>query len=376
VTERPCTFGCAPNGDRCGDLAPSNGLGPYLDQARTAAPVAWLGHAIIDTDAAQVLIDGRPVETRTAIAAGIPVEFLVVIAGTFEADDVTARGRRALAIVSDGDVVLHGTLSVAAEHHLPGAGASMANDPACTARAGVAAVRGTGGAGGGGFGRAGGSGGIGAVSPGGNGGAGVGNPSLVPLRGGCPGAYKVGTPTSNDAHEQPGAAGGAVQITTRGVVRLDSAAIINASGGGAKGDTQEPFSPICGETAGTAPRCNVGSGGGAGGAILIEARDLVVPPSAGLVANGGAEAAGTSASRPTARSLRRQCRRQPAHRSTGPVPAETERPAKPWDSRGATERPPVGAAVAGSDGSASTCRSRRSSIRDHPSSRRRRRPGS
>jgi hypothetical protein len=292
ATQRVCTFGCAPDGDRCGDLAPSNGLAAYLDQARAAPAIVWLGQAVIDTDAAQVLIDGRPVPTQTAIVASVPVEILVVVARSVEVDSVTAHGGRALAIVSDGDVLIHGTLSVSASHQLPGAGASRANDPACTARSGTASVGGTGGAGGGGFGTPGGAGGLGHLSPGGAGGGTLGNQKLVPLRGGCPGAFKVGAPSSNVAYEQPGAAGGALQISARGAVRLDPAAAITASGGGAKGDSQEPFSPICVEPTGTATSCNVGSGGGAGGAVLVESGDLVVPPTAVVVANGGAGSCG------------------------------------------------------------------------------------
>lgn len=284
-TETACTFGCAPGGDRCGDLAPSNGLAPYLDQARNAAPVVLAGTALIDTDTGRVTVDGNIVAVQTAVASSAPVEILVIIAKTFEADDVTARGRRALAIVSDGDVVLHGTLSVSASHEVPGAGAGSAGDPTCDATRGTSGSAGTGGAGGGGFGTTGGRGGTGGPNAGGNAGSVVGTAALAPLRGGCPGAFKNVIPNADPEAEQAGAGGGAIQISARGALRLDATAFIAASGGGAKGITGD-F--MCFELAGDPPRCRAGSGGGAGGGILLEATTVQVPPSAGIVANGGA----------------------------------------------------------------------------------------
>lgn len=289
-TATACAFGCAPGGEaRCADLAPSNGLAMYLDQARTAAPVLLTGAAVIDTDTGQVRVGGNLVGVQTAVVAGAPVDILVIIARSFEAGDVTTRGRRALAIVADGDVVLHGTLSVSAVREVPGAGAGAANDPACTARKGTTAIAGSGGAGGGGFGTAGGSGGDGGPSQGGAAGASVGNVELTPLRGGCPGANPLAVPSSNPIDRQPGAAGGALQISARGALRMADGAQIAASGGGAKGNTAGgPIPPTCMEQAGQPLTCEMGAGGGAGGAILVEASGAVIASSAALVANGGA----------------------------------------------------------------------------------------
>lgn len=288
-TATACAFGCAPAGEaRCADLAPSNGLAMYLDQARTAAPVVLTGAAVIDTDTGQVRVGGNLVGVQTAVVASAPVDILVIIARTFEAGDVTAHGRRALAIVADGDVVLRGTLSVSAVREVPGAGAGAANDPACTARNGTAQPSGTGGAGGGGYGTPGGRGGNGGPSAGGAPGAPAGNEMIVPLRGGCPGASKFGAPSPRATDEQPGAAGGAVQVATRGALRLDASGQIVAAGGGAKGNTDEPIPPFCADTNGQAPGCDVGSGGGSGGAVLIEAGAVHLATSSVLAANGGA----------------------------------------------------------------------------------------
>ncbi|HVV87985.1 MAG TPA: hypothetical protein VHE35_33320 [Kofleriaceae bacterium] len=284
----PCTFGCAPAGDRCGDLAPSNGLAMYLDQARTASPVVLTGDAVIDTDAPRVTVNGTPVPVQTAVVSSAPVDILVIIAKSFEVDNAVARGHRALAIVSDGDVLIHGTLSVSAAREVPGAGAAAANDPACTARNGVAAVGGTGGAGGGGHGTAGGRGGSGGTSQGGTAGAVVGVDTLLPLRGGCPGADAFAVPSAREEDEHPGGGGGAIQITSRARILLDAGAGITASGGGAKGDTEGPITPFCTDQVGAPPTCNVGAGGGAGGGILLEAAEVVVPASSKVVANGGA----------------------------------------------------------------------------------------
>ena len=284
ATNTACTFGCAPSGDRCGDLAPSNGLAMYLDRARTAAPVVLAGEATVDTDTGRVTVGGNPFAVQGAIASSAPVEIFVIIAKSFEANNVTVRGRRALAIVSDGDVVLHGTLSVSASHEVPGAGAGVANDPAYTAHTGSAGQAGVGGAGGGGFGTAGGRGGNGGPNAGGEPGAIAGNASLTPLRGGCPGASRNAIVNPEPLAEQPGAGGGAIQISTRSTVHIGTAAFITASGGGAKGITGD-FS--CFELIGDPPYCGAGSGGGAGGAILIEAARLTIENGGGVTANGG-----------------------------------------------------------------------------------------
>lgn len=283
----PCAFGCPATGARCADLAPSNGLTMYLDQASAAAPVVLTGSVTIDTDA--VTINGSAITAQTAIVPSAPVDILVIIAGSFEANDVSAHGSRALAIMSNGDVRLHGTLSVSASHQASGAGAGELTDPSCTARRGSFSVMGYGGGGGGGFGTAGGRGGNGGTVQGGTRGEAAGNAEIVPLRGGCPGAQASGLNPVDPGAQHGGAGGGALQISTRGRITLDATARIVAVGGGAKGiDGSMP----CPYTVGDSTTCDAGSGGGAGGAILLEAAKLEMSAAAALVANGGAGTCG------------------------------------------------------------------------------------
>lgn len=280
-----CAFGCFTSGDRCADLAPSNGLGMYLDQARTAQSIVLTQPATLDTDAATLMTTVN-VPMTTVVVPSQPVDVLVVIASSFEADNVLVYGSRALAIVSDGDVRLHGMFSVSARDSAlaiggvgPGAGASTQTDPACTAGRSAFSATSYAGAGGGGHGTAGGRGGNGDVSLGGARGEVTGSEALVPLRGGCPGAQAWTTPGTGSSQ---GHGGGAIQVSTRGHIVLDSEAAITASGSGPIG-----FPRSCPIVAGDPPYCNAGAGGGAGGGILLEAAGIDVPVTAAVVANGG-----------------------------------------------------------------------------------------
>jgi hypothetical protein len=89
---------------------------------------------------------------------------------------------------------------------------------------------------------------------------------LRPLRAGCAGGI-------GSAGNFGGSGGGAVQISAATTLTVGSTAIISAAGGGGR---QGPS----GEEG--------GSGGGSGGGILLEASSVVIDPSAGLRAHGGA----------------------------------------------------------------------------------------
>jgi len=283
-TVTTCGFGCAISGDRCNDLDPSNGLRTYLDQSANASPLVLSGNAIIDTSAGTITDgDGTVLTVATASVPATPVEILVVTVKSFEAANVKVRGTRALAIMSDGDVTIGGVMSVSAESYVPGPGSINTLD--CTAMSGFANTSGGGGSGGGGYGSAGGQGGDGGTLSGGAGGAPNGNQELVPLRGGCPGAAANGADSPDPLHRRKGQGGGAIQISARGRVRLGPGAFIAANGGGAKSYTGTPLY-VCSVSGPLT--CHNGSGGGSGGAILIEASSIEVPATAGLVANGGA----------------------------------------------------------------------------------------
>lgn len=280
-TNTACVFGCATSSDRCADLAPSNGLAGQLDQADNAGPVTLTGPVVIDTTAQTVTDNGTAVVVQSAVVTGGPVDIFVIRASSFTSGAISVRGTRALAIVAAGDVTLTGVLSVSADFQVAGPGAIVTAQP-CKGAIGNHVGTGYSGGGGGGFGTAGGAGGVGGSAAGGAGGMVAGDPTLVPLRGGCGGGLFPGTEGTLPENSHPGAGGGAVQISARGTVRLTPGAFVAANGGGAKGYTgsNNIFCIIDG-------LCDAGSGGGSGGAILIEAGSLAIDPTGGLVANGG-----------------------------------------------------------------------------------------
>ncbi|HVV81573.1 MAG TPA: hypothetical protein VHE35_00795 [Kofleriaceae bacterium] len=287
ATQTACPFGCFTDGTRCADLAPSNGLAPYLDQSRTAQPISLTDPVIIDTDSGTLMdvSTGQNIPITSTVMASQPVDLFVLVTSSFEAKKVDVVGSRALAIVSDGDVRLHGVLSVDARGTLagfvpagPGAGSLPASTASCTARMGAFDAGSHGGAGGGAFGTTGGRGGQANGLMGGKGGDVTGNELLIPLRGGCAGqpGWIEGAVTA-----PAGAAGGAIEIATRRSIMLDADGGISANGGSVGFNVHGcPF-------AATDPAaCNAGSGGGAGGGILLEAAALDVAANAAIVANG------------------------------------------------------------------------------------------
>jgi hypothetical protein len=153
-----CALGCHAQEARCNDLDPSNGLAPHLDLAVDATDIVLTDGAVIDTTSGSVTNgNGSGLSVSSAFDdAGRPVGIFVIRAKSFRAGDVTVRGDRALAIVSDGDVIIEGVLSVSA--------ALKENGPGALPGAGCTGGQGTGGdaqwsgGGGGGFGTAGGSG--------------------------------------------------------------------------------------------------------------------------------------------------------------------------------------------------------------------------
>jgi len=283
-TTETCTFGCAVSGDRCADLDPSNGLAAQLDEARTADPLVLTGDAVIDTTAGTITNgDGTNVLARSTTITGGPVEILAISVGSLQVQNVTVRGARALAILSHGDVTITGHFSASARNDVAGAGA-MSGTAACAGTVGSHdGANSASGGGGGGFGTAGARGGRGGSLDYGLGGAADGNPEIEPLRGGCPGA-------GSTAFAAGGSGGGAIQLSTRGAVRLADGAFLSANGGGASGGPSDPL--LC-STVPDGP-CFAGSGGGSGGGLLIESAALVLEGRSGLVANGGSGHMGTS----------------------------------------------------------------------------------
>ena len=255
-----CALGCNAAAVRCNDVNPSNNLAAFLDMAVAEPPFDFGSMAVLDTDNGSVTIDRQPVVVRSATLAQTSAPTIrVFIVKNLTAIAVTATGRNALAIVSDGDIQIGGVFTASAVSNTAGPGGF--NDGGCRGSPGGAPVAGgaAGGAGGGAFGLNAGRGGSAmndnGTSVGGIGGTATGNPTLIPLRGGCD-AGTVGASLF-------GAGGGAIQLVSRTKIRVTG----NVAANGASD-----------------------SGGGSGGGILLEAPAVEVTGT--VVANGGGGAGG------------------------------------------------------------------------------------
>lgn len=276
-----CALGCSDGVEKCIDVAPSNGLAGYLDLARdddAATDVVFTGSSTINTDTGEVTIGGVATAVPTDVANGIRVYMFksVEIPGT-----VKVTGAIPLALVSDGNVSITGTLDVSADASTRGPGSSV-ETAACVggSDSNFSSNPIPGGGGGGRF-QAGAAGGAGYNGPAGRpGGVVASDPDLEPLVGGCRGgtaAYiLIPTPPPNG-----GAGGGAVQITSRTRIEVVASGKIDASGGGGAGPGPGP-------------------GGGSGGGVLLEAPDIVIDGIGAVIstkggAGGGARGSGTGA---------------------------------------------------------------------------------
>jgi hypothetical protein len=257
-----CSLGCSSSDVRCYDIEPSNNLAQFLD-ASAGEPEFEVSQVTIDTTTGEVLEDGVPVEIENFLVgdASSPPRVRVYAVGSLKAGEVTVSGDHALAIVSNGDIVIEGHVSVSANGTESG-GPGAVTTAECRGGVGVEHICGTpcvavGGAGGGGFGTPGARGGDGGTSEsqGGVGGGEVGSPDLLPLRGGCDGGEVESGDTS-----LPGRGGGALQLVSRS--RIIVAGALSANGGGGHH-----------------------AGAGSGGAILLEAPRVVI--SGVAAANGG-----------------------------------------------------------------------------------------
>ncbi|HUS67745.1 MAG TPA: hypothetical protein VMZ28_24590 [Kofleriaceae bacterium] len=267
----------------CWEYAPSN-----FDSCALPASIGdWLvegNDAVFDTS--DVTVEGVAPPSMTVVRQDDGSEVVLVIAGAIHvAPDkrIIARGRRPLLIVALGDVYLEGTVDVSSAGAQVGAGSSKCDDDGGQGGGGdvgpVAVDQpGAGGGGGGGFGSPGGAGGTGGCgdtendgvcdSDGGSAGAAGAQASsltLRPLRGGCVGGLGGGLPAGTG-----GPGGGAVQISTQRLLRIETE-IMAGGGAGLSSDT---------DRAG-------GGGGGSGGAILLEGVDVELLPGTALCANGG-----------------------------------------------------------------------------------------
>jgi hypothetical protein len=278
-----CLLGCHATEERCNDLAPSNGLADVLDADPPNGDLVLGNNTVIDTTGGTVEVGGREVvvvtSERAASSGGVAAR--VIRARSLIIGSAVVRGDRGLVIVTDGPIEIRGTLDISGA--AGGAGSLRDTRLACAGNAPTTAPNVDGvylqaGGGGGGFGAAGGAGGTAAVpgtsSPGGAGGALAGNGAITPFRGGCPGGGAV---VNNEV--EGGAGGGAIHLVSRTAIRLVSTGVtpgfIDAGGQGGRSAANETRFG------------NAGSGGGAGGAILLEAPAVSLVSNTGLTANGG-----------------------------------------------------------------------------------------
>jgi len=269
--QEACALRCNPSPLACENkVAPSNGFAPQLDAAATEPNITITANTTVDkiTDynaaAGTVKVGSQLVKATVVPGSNGAPEVLVMSVGSLSvAAGVTlslqneSGTMRAVAIMSAGDVSIAGTIYEGAS------GLTTGNDP-CTGVASNAAgadndIPGGGGAG---YGTAGGKGaGITLVASPTNGGSATGNPTLVPLRGGCWGGAT--------AFGGGGNGGGAIQITSATKITIPAGGAVGAPGYGGY----------------------LNGGGGSGGSILLEAP--VVSIAGGAYANGGSGGCGS-----------------------------------------------------------------------------------
>lgn len=191
---------------------------------------------------------------------------------------VAVTGLRPLIIVSDGDVEVTGIITVQPTFTSP---------MECSGEASASSSHTAAGGHGGGFGTGGGDGGGAANVVRSLAGPVNGDPTLVPLRSGCPGGRGGGTgPTQGTI----GRGGGALQITTKTRISLMANGTIAAGGGGGGGGGHSTCAGI--------PCTGGGGGGGTGGSILLEGNRVQAGTQTRLCAVGGAGGNGPTTTPP------------------------------------------------------------------------------
>jgi len=281
-----CPLGCFETEPRCREIDPSNGLGPYLDMVADP-PSIDVEELEFDTMSGQVV--ERPSGTQLTVPSflinpavgGVPVRVFVVDALKIVRASAYGPGGPstgnspgpAFAIVARSDIQISGLLRLYGS-----AGSSLT--PGCIGGRGRLRANcsySSSGGGGGAFATNGAKGGDipNNSCAGGIGGIAAGVDRLVPLRGGCAGG---GVDDDNGVVYEYGAlGGGAIQLASRTKIYIDG--VIDVLGEPGFADRLQPEGPIA-------------TGGGAGGAMLLEAPVVELGPNAQLLAKGGGGAAG------------------------------------------------------------------------------------
>jgi len=274
VASEVCPLGCFEDQPRCRQVDPSNNLGMYLDMV-TNAPDLDLSAATFVVDTGVVSAGGIMLTVPNFLhpSAGNGASIRVFVVNSLRLNSATfyvtgdprATVSSAVAIVSKGEIRVEGELILgpriggAVQGCLAGHSTSI-DISGNTLR---------GGGGGGGNATAGAKGGNAGLNAFGGTMDGVsGAATLVPLRGGCRGAFST---NPGDYHN----GGGALQLSAG--TRIDVDATIDVRG--SVGEVELP---------GTTGDAGATGGGGAGGSILLEAPDVILKANVRLLASGGA----------------------------------------------------------------------------------------
>jgi hypothetical protein len=295
----PCPLGCDEGARAC--RVPSNVDGALVAAGNGQLVLAANGDTVFNTDTGEIMRGAtqlRPPGPGLDQGSGIAFEAdsqggsdpglgVFSLAGLTVPSATTLRGTgaNALVLLVDGDVVIDGLVTVAAQANSAGPGGYPGGAPGVQGGGTCGGLLGTGtavgagcssGSGGAGHPVQGGQGGLSSCAApdnhvGGLGGPGTcGTPALIPLLGGSGGAGGSVIPNFGSNPGPGGGGGGALQISAAGTITVSATGRIDAGGGGG-GQT------ITGG----------GAGGGAGGAILLESPAVTVATGAILAANGG-----------------------------------------------------------------------------------------
>lgn len=278
VAGETCPLGCFEDQPRCREIDPSNGLGAYLDMVSSAPDLdlenaqfnpqtgeVRNNFALISVPSFLVSAPSGGVEVRVFVANSVRITQAIALTGS---DSVPGP---AFALLAKSDISVTGrlwaTFSAGSASMLAGcSGGNGAINNGCSYSSSAG--------GGGGFGTNGAKGGdvTNNSNPGGPAGIANGNERLVPLRGGCQGGRvnDGGTPLLM----RGGGGGGAIQLVSRTRINIDGQVNVEGEQGGTE-DYDNPLGNL------------VLTGGGSGGAILLEAPSVNLGASAHLAARGG-----------------------------------------------------------------------------------------
>jgi len=265
-----CTGGVCNGGGNCIESF------PYVPSNFTEAQIPNLPAGPTELSCGQTIIDTStfPPTVTNWCGASAP-DFGSAVINQADEQPLMLLSFRSLKVFGGSSLTLKGTrnpvLVVTGDAQLLGSVTTESGSRSCATGGGKsgAAELSNGGGGGGGFGTVGAAGGKGITNAAGGEGGGVnGEPTLVPLRGGCPGGR------GGDNSTASALGGGSLQITVGGTLTVSGT--VNAPGKGGAGGNGVTLGPAV-----------AGNGGGSGGAVLLEAESIVFNNAARLTANGG-----------------------------------------------------------------------------------------